>query len=341
MKQKNNLKETVKSLWHSLFYGMAAADTVITSPVGSSDSQEIVQQARSSSVYSDLLNQQETQRVKEVREKYYRILREAEKVDTSKIKIVGDVDSGDWSFEIPKEHLRKKSLEDFKKHSDVLNKENYPIRTIQDNKHMEKHNTITGYNGVFDPSLLPKGLYDYDTTLSIERDGFTPRFEIEKFVTKIVVREKPDGRALVDLYLPLIPSQFGKIDAILISNLHQLRDEKIMKSDLTDVMKFKWFSDRAWNVEDMCLFEFDDVKYTGIDVFDGSFVLTFDCNPVHNGKDLVEKFFTKEMDEKYKNNAPKSDTIDLFTLQRHINKKEEQKGEVDLDNLSSAEIKLD
>ena len=43
MKFYNKIKYNLQLFWHSLFRGMAAADTVIKAPVGSENSSEIVQ----------------------------------------------------------------------------------------------------------------------------------------------------------------------------------------------------------------------------------------------------------------------------------------------------------
>ena len=45
-------------------------------------------------VFDDMLQQKETQRVKETRDKYYRVLREADKWDASNITIVSEDENG-------------------------------------------------------------------------------------------------------------------------------------------------------------------------------------------------------------------------------------------------------
>ena len=155
----------------------------------------------------------------------------------------------------------------------------------------------------------------------------------------MVVREN-GARAFVDLYLPSQASQFGKIDAILISNLHQMFTEQIKKSDIIDIVSLQWSSDKAWNSPDVCLFKYDDVKFVGMNFFDGSFVLTFDCNIVNDGTNLAEKYKTQELDKKYAEEAPKQDAIDIFTLMRREEKKKKQNNEVDIDNLGNTTFKI-
>ena len=338
MKKRNNIYKrylaNIKFLWHSLFRGMASADRIIQAPVGNSDSIEVIQEVGGGSVYKDMLQGKVTQQVAEMRDKYYRVIKEADKYDTSDVKMIINPDNEeDIQFINTTDSLKKKTKADFMKHCEVYNKDNIPIRTIQDNKHLEKHGSI----GTFE---LPKGLYDYETTLTILRDGITPRIKLEKFITKIVVRSKGGDRAYVDLYLPTSPGQFSKIDAILISNLKNMWDTKNFRSDLTDFTGFEWYSYHAWNSPEFCLFKYDDTKLVDIDIFDGNYVLVFDCNIINDGTDMTEKLKTKEVDEQYKMNAPKKDAIDIFTLKRHLDNEEGDR-DVDVDNLSTTVFKLD
>ena len=303
MKILDKTKLNVSLLWHSLFRGMASADTLLKSNVSSNDSMEIIQQQRSGGLMDEMLQQQETKRVIETRDKYYRLLKEADKWDTSSLKMTVD-ENGNMEFS-GIDGLKKKTKSDFIKHVEVYNEENLPIRTIQDNKKIQKHS-----NFIVDLTLDPN---DFDTTITIERDGITPRFMLEKYAKKVVVRGN-GVRVFVDLYLPSEASQFGKVDAILIANLFKIWEEKNLRSDLTDFVSIEWYSDKAWNSDDVCLFKYDDVKFIGTNIFDGNFVLTFDCKVVSDGVDLSEKFKTKELDEKYEKEAPKSDAVDIFAL---------------------------
>lgn len=319
----------IKLTWFLLFYGMKGADNVIINQNTSDSDTGIYKVIHGSGVMNDLLEQKVTKEVEELREKHYRIIREADKFDTSGIKMTIDED-GNPVFTT--DRLHKKTKADFMKHSAVLNEENLPIKTIQDNKKFEKKRSILNYDEDTNELDIPTGLYDYDTTLTIERNNIIPRMYLEKFVTKMVVREQNNpNRAFVDFYLPTMASQFGKIDAILISNLYTMFETKNLRSDLIDFLSIEWYSDKAWNSPDVCLFKYDDIKPKNINVFDGSFVITFDCNIVSNGKYLAEKYMTDEMQEKYDNIAPKSDAVDIFALQRRDEKiKKEKNKEINL-----------
>lgn len=338
MKPFKKLRYNLSILWHSLFRGMASADLIIKGQTTSTtDNIGVVQEIGGGGVFSDMLEQKETQQVVEMRDKYYRVLKEADKWDTSTITIVGEDENGVVFGNT--DGLRKKTKIDFMKHPPVYNPQNLPIRTIQDNKQIQKmNNLVCGYEAKFSIDLV-KNLNDFDVTLTITRDNFTPRFFIEKYTKRVVVREN-GHRAIVDFYLPSEASQFGKVDAILISNLHKIKNENILRSDITDLLTIEWFSDKAWNSDDVCLFKYDDIKFIGADIFDGNFVLSFDCNVVENGKYLAEKFKTKELDEKYAEEKEKQDVIDIFSYIRREERRKDKNKEVDIDNLNNTTLKL-
>ena len=309
----SKIRQYMVFLWHSLFRGMASADSLIQTNAGSSDGVESIREVHAGSVWDDLLHGRETQRVKDFRDSYYRILREADKYDTS-ILWKGRKKSG-WDDSAPR--LKKKGSEFYLRQPIVYNEDGYRIRTVQDNKIFTK--PLPGSPNDI-AVIMPKGLYDYDTTLEMERDGITPRFRIEKFTKRMVVRTNGivGDRCRVDLYLPAESSQFGKIDAILISNLHTMMETGNLKSDITDIKTMKWYSDKAWNTDDFYLFEYDDIKPYSIHLFDGSFVFTFDCRIVHDGEDSTAQYKQDSVTKQYEATAPKQDAIDIFTLQRRM-----------------------
>lgn len=314
-------------LWHSLFRGMASADSLIQTNAGSEDGVESIREVHAGSVWDDLLHGRETQRVKEFRDRYYRVMREADRYDTS-VLWKGRTRSG-WDGSAPR--LKKKGSEFYLRQPVVLNEEGYKIRTVQDNRIFGKPLPDSPVEAALS---IPKGLYDYDTTLEMERDGITPRFKIEKFTKRMVVRNNGnDGsRSYVDLYLPAESSQFGKIDAILISNLHAMMETGNLNSDITDIKSMRWFSDKAWNSDDFHLFEYDDVKPRSIHLFDGSFVITFDCRTVHDGDDNTEQYRQGAVTVQYESNAPKGEAIDIFTLHRKIEEEAAAENKVEIKN---------
>lgn len=331
------VKTNLKLLIHSLFYGMKSADDLMQTQASDGDSIIVQQQIGGGGVFADMLEQKLTKEVEEIRDKHYRVLKEADKYSArdmalEEVEIINESGQPETVL-VFSGNVKKKTKEDFMKHASVFEKEgNYLLRVIQDNKQYEKQSS---FNNVY----IPTGLYDYDVLLTIERNGIIPRFEIEKFVKKIVVRNKiGTDRAEVDLYLPSEAGQFSKTDAILISNLFAMFESKNLKSDITDFCGIQWNCDKAWNADDLCLFKYDDVKPLEINVFDGNFVITFDCHIVEDGTDITEKFKTKDLDEKYEKKATKQKATDLFTAKRRIDR--EEKEEIDLNNMGDTTLQL-
>lgn len=297
----------LRFLWNSVFMGMSSADSVIKGPSVRGSSPESVRHQETGGVFSDFLKGKETEQTVEMRDKMYRVMRESEKYDVSGIAMNIDENSGEMEFITP-HHLKRKSKADFANHAEVMNPEGYPIRTIQDNRKGETRSMFS--------MELPKGAYDFTTTVGIVRDGVTPRFPIEKYAKRVVVRTVGGPNCLVDIYLPYHSSQFGKVDAILISNLHHMMETGEIANDITDIQEISWHSDKAWNSEDLCLFEYRNLKPVGIAVFDGSFVLTFSAECVADGKYIGEKYETQALTGKYTRKEAKDSTVDMRAAMR-------------------------
>ena len=322
-KRIDRIKAKIGIAIDSLFHGMAVAENEIVGQKNSLDEGvHAVKHIGGDSVMSDLLQNQQTERVVELRDKYYRVLREADKYKLNPA-IIGENFDGE-NFDNVYDHLMvKKTVVDFMKHVPVYEEDGYVLKTIQDNKKFVKK-TAWAPESMSEASLDLNdyfgSLNDFYTTLDIDYGDFIPRFELQKFVTRMVVKNNKsnDKRVKVDLYLPTIASQFGKVDAILISKIYKMYETKDYRNDFVEFKKIWWYADKGWNAEDATLFSYDDPHLVDISIFDGSFVLSFDCNIIENGKDLAAKYRTKELDKKYEEEAPKKDKIDVYTLQRKI-----------------------
>lgn len=310
----------LRTAFHSLFHGMKAADEVISQEAsyGGGDT-EIAQHKIQGGVFADFLDGKETQEVQEARYEHYKVYRESSKYN---VKVEGLFGGGEV-----KATATKKTAADFVSHVKVFNEDGYNLILIQDNKQFPKKSNFLLDSDDAKSSEQTQTL----STLMIERDGFLPRFSIENYANKIVVRKKPKARKVrFDLYTTVYASQFGKVDALFIAELNRIKDNNDKKSDTTDFKSLKFVTDKAFGVEDFLIYEFNKIKFIGINVFDGNFVLTFEASVAKNGEDIVEKYRVEGVDKKYQENAPKSDTIDLFTLKRHIDK--ENNDEVNLDS---------
>ena len=96
------------------FYAMRFGDKAMAAPRDSSDGTIINEIGEDGGVLQDMLQGQVTQQVQETRDKYYRVLKEADKYDPSTIRMEYDEETDQMVFKADG-HLRKKTLTDFMK----------------------------------------------------------------------------------------------------------------------------------------------------------------------------------------------------------------------------------
>lgn len=337
MKKLKEIKRDAIIGIHSLFQGLKGADAVISQNASyGGGGTEINQQQTADSIFGDFLNQQETERVKEERDRYYRVLREADKYQ---VKVIGmesakNDEEGADSTKMTEGALttttRKKVAADYLKHAEIYNEENLPIRLIQDIKLIPLENNFTG-------DFSKPESEQYVSNITIERDDFMPRFRLENRATKLVVKTTGENTARLDFYTSIYASQFSKVDALFVSEFNRIKTENNKRSDTTSFTKISFYTDKAFGADDLCYFEYDDIKFVGIEVFDGNFVLQFDAHVVKDGEYVGDKYKTEELTEKYKNNAPKGDATDIFAIERKLKKEEAQDNEI---NLETTTLKL-
>ena len=288
----------IRLFFHGIFYCLRSADDVISKKASyGSGEVEISQEKEVDGVFSDFIKGEETQQVKETRDEYYRTFRESDSYHT-------DITNFGKENEDFKTVTRKKTAIDFSIKIEVYNPEKLPIRVIQDNHFIR--------DGV--------------SNFRIKRD-FIPRFNIEHYANKVVVREINKNYVYVDFYTTMFASQFGKVDAIYISKLNEILQDKEKNKDITDFSELDFITDKAFGEKDLFEYCFKQNEFCGIHIFDGNFVLTYKMEIIKYGYDVTEKYKTKELDEKLKKNEVrdriKKNGVDIFTLNRHINNEKE------------------
>lgn len=309
----------LKVAFNSLFRGMKSADDAILKQIHGGGGTEVVQEKGGGGVVSDMLQNKITNEVKEMIDANYRVFK---KTRDYKVRV-------NWSENGPLTgKVHKKTLEDFLRHPPVLVKDGEKLRVIQDNKFFMK-----GDNYDLDAvkaAMKRNAIYDYGTLLKIEREGYRARFDIEKFVKRIVVKltDEPD-RARIDLYVSSYASQFGKIDAILVAQLNTAMNNKASKVDFLQFDGVSFVTDRAWNEYDLCRFKYDDIKFLGIDKFDGNFVIEFSGHILEDGYDITEEFQTESLTKKYETKVPKKESTDVFAILRKTEKESENNNEIE------------
>lgn len=303
------LRNKILLLWHGLFFGLKSADSEMMRQIANKkyDDTEINKQLEKDGVFSDFLNMKETQAVKEYRDSYYRIMREADK-----FIVTGEYDMKNEWFNDVKVIKKGDSFET--QHVIIDESDNLPIKLIQFNK------PITHSVG----DVMEKSLYsDTEATteylFNIKRDGITPRFRLEKYIKKIVVKKTSDAeKYIMDVYVSIYPRQFMKLDELFIKDMKKIYEEKDYGNDIINFKTLDFVSDKAYKVDDLYKFEYGNFKVIDISIFDGNYVIKYVVNAICDGFDLTTKYKTKEMDEKYEKKAPKSNIISMEMAEKMV-----------------------
>jgi hypothetical protein len=255
-----------------------------------------------------MLEEEQTQRVKEVRDEYYRILRAAESIH---VDVGPTFLKEDWDEEVDGNKLyafvRKKTASDFIQHAKVYEGDNLPIKVIQDNLKIEKQSALSSDEGEMMALAINKlGQEDFDflTLLDVRRDGFTPSFRLEKMVKRIVVKKLDNTHSIVELYLPTEPPQFSPIGSSVINKMKGILENKRYRDPLLDMSGFDFITEKPWT-DKGChsgeKFSYGNARVEDIVVYDGSIVVRYKCDNEVEYEYIGDKFKMKEVDEKYEN----------------------------------------
>jgi hypothetical protein len=292
----------------SLLQGMKGADDVISAQIDPRNQSTINQSQSRGGVLQEMLEEEQTQRVKELRDEYYRILRAAEQIHV-------DVDptflKEEWDEEVDGNKLyafaRKKTASDFIQHAKVYEGDNLPIKVIQDNVKIEKKSALSSDESemiALALDKLGKDDFDYLTLLDVRRDGFIPSFKLEKLVKRIVVKKLDNEHSIVELYLPAEPPQFSPIGSTIINKMKGILENKRYRDPLLDMSGFDFITEKPWT-DKGChsneKFSYCNAKVEDIVVFDGNIVVRYKCDNEVEYEYVGDKFKMKEVDEKYEN----------------------------------------
>ena len=307
MKLIKKLCNRINAYWVGFFYGLKDTnDTVFTQAgIDNSVGTEIQQQVTENRVSKDLLKGEVTQQVEELRYRTYKVDRESKQ----------------FEYFSPTKAIRfDKQDSKFVKYD---NSDNLELITIQPNH----ANTANIYDGTKDVDFLNAKLVDGQGNVSInlghfdvenkynieiERD-FMPRFKLEAYTTRLVVKKLDDeDNMILDFYVSKYPQEKDMKSIYFIKEVEKLMSG-YRQSDITSMTRVSFVTSHAYGLNDMIEFRFDHIYYKGILEYDGHYVLKFKAHAYVNGKDQTDEFYSKSMDEKYRNNEKKEVVIDAFS----------------------------
>lgn len=152
--------------------------------------------------------------------------------------------------------------------------------------------------------------------IEIERN-FRPRFRMEEFLKKVVVKRLDETHAILDFYFSKYPERFFRTSndksfrsKVFIHEIEKIRDEKI-KSDILDMEKMRFVTKNAYKKDDLIEYVFRNLWFREVAEYDGDYILRFKASIEHDGIDLTAAYYNKAMDEKYQNKEKKDIVLDI------------------------------
>lgn len=277
----NRLIFNLKLFWNSFFVGLKTADekTMGVTKDGKTIDSSIEQQMTEEGVYADLLRGEVTQEVEELRDANYRDYKQ----------------SFDYQY-IGNGNVMKKDENMLAPKVNVFNPENLPIYLIQDTL-LITHSVSDSMMSVDEDGIYKDVPDEYPIT--IERDVF-PRFLIEKYAKKIVVR-RGENNDKIDLYCSMYSRAHRPTDSLFITELYNILNKKVRESDTILIDTVEFVTNGCYGAKDITFFKFGNLTFEGINTYDGNFVLTYSAIPICDGLDLTEEYRTESLDKKYEN----------------------------------------
>lgn len=253
------------------------------------------QEVNDQRVSKALLKGEVTQQVEELRYRTYKIDRESKQ------------------YEYFSPTLAKKRDRDDSKFVEYENSENLEVITIQYNEQNIEtvENALKSAEYKDEQFIYIEPIKQY--TIEIDREYVT-RYRIEEFLKRLVVKKIDENFVLLDFYVSEYIDDKNLISKGFITEINKMISGKT-NNDIIDISSVHFITNHAYKQNDMLEYEFNNLTFIKIIKYDGNYILKFKAKVVKNGIDLTDKYFCREMDNKYKNKEKKDLVLD-FT--KHI-----------------------
>lgn len=297
MFKNNSLKKfwfKIKFFCLSLFGGMKNTEDITLHQTGLNvDPGNVIdQQINDHRVAKSLLKGEITQEVIDLRYRTYAVARESEHYNFFSPTLAKKKRDNDYKF-------NKKS---------VVSDDDREIVTIQSNKaevvNLNDSLAMVDKDGKYNDS------YDVQYTINVTyKDNIEPRFNIKKYINKIVVKKgNNEYSAVLDLYFSIYANKYDVISKPFITELDKIMNNGV-RSDIFDIDTLSFVTHKAYRLCDMLQFKFGDFQLDRIIIYNGSYVVRFITNIIDGGTDLTEQYYSENMAKKYENKEKKELTL--------------------------------
>ena len=294
----NNIKDKIIIFFDSLFYGMKTTEDSILrqSGITTTNGTTITKEVEDQRLSNALLKGEVTQEVEELRYRTFLVEKE----------------SKGFEYYAPTLALKKDTQDNkFMKYDDS---DGLELITIQPNDVLTESVTETLQQ------VGGRGKRE-EYRIKIKRK-FVPRYKVEQYLTRLDVKKIDDTHMMLDLYVSKYPNDKDFKSKGFVREVEKIRDEKI-KSDILVFEEISFITHHAYRLPDFVKFVFNNIFFKEIVEFDGHYILRFKATFTKDNLDLTKRYYSKTMDEKYKNKEKKEtvanffdyDTVKVYTCQ--------------------------
>lgn len=283
----NKIKRNIQIFFYGLFYGMKSTEDTVFHQTGLTNSTgtSIIKEVEDQRVSKALLKGEVTQQVEELRYRTYKV----------------DKESKGFEYYAPTLALKKDRQDTkFMKYDES---DGLELITIQSNDVLVE---------TVGETLEQVGGRGKRTQYRIKiKRNFVPRYKIEEYITRLDVKRLDEKHVILDMYVSKYPNDKDFKSKGFVREVEKIRDEKI-KSDILDYEEISFITNHAYKLDDMIKFVFKNIWFREVVEFDGHYILKFKASLQQDTLDLTKKYFSKTMEEKYKNKEKKEVVLNLF-----------------------------
>lgn len=313
------IKRYIQIAFYSLFYGMRSADKLLSTSntdneIDANGIGGIEQQQEQQSVYKDLLNGVVTEQVRQLRHEMYYAERKSREYQYG---------GGGTA--------KKTSMFDYQ--GKIDKSDGHHVKVVQENKQITSSMSDSGvevYGNNVDVSndittlIRNKPRSEKEYRIKIDREGFIPKFKIENYVKKLVVKELEGKKVLIDLYISKYFDKFEKTSKLFhyeMEKIYQGLDIGSYKGGILDFKRLFFIAKDAYGVPDLTYLSYTNFKFDTILEFDGHYVLRFIAEE-QGQEDLIQEFYHEATAEKCENHERRDGaTINFCEVMAEQNQK--------------------
>ena len=148
-------------------------------------------------------------------------------------------------------------------------------------------------------SLNSIGTYSIiqEPPITINR-SIQPRFEIEKYTEKLIIRDINKDEKLLEFYIQEYPDIYDKKTSMLVSSIKK-SIKNLKSSDLLDINLVGFITDKSLGVKDNLEFQYKIIEIDKIVKHNGYYIIKFFAEPIVNGDNILDKYRNEKLDKKY------------------------------------------